>query len=122
MLKLHADLKTDLKMRNVLGLQVHEVIKAVINPVHLSLGASGLKHKMPASDRHRKSGCNCRTCASAAASEEALSRVTCRVPLPKQAASPAGSSEYESLPEDLQSQVHSRKQSLISVQLHAISQ
>lgn len=108
-------------MLNVLGLQVHEVIKAVIDPVHLGLGASALSHEMPASGRPKKAGCNCQTCASAAAFGEALSGVTCRVPLPKQAASPAGSSECESLPEDLQSQVHSRKQSFILVQLHAIS-
>jgi len=97
-------------MRNVLGLQVHEVIKAVIDPIHLSLGAAN--HEMPASDSPRKTGCNCRTCTSAAAFGQALSGVTCRVPLPEQAASPAGSSEYESLHEGLHSQVHSRKRSI----------
>ncbi len=84
--------------------QVHEVLKAVIDPVRLQQDASQRDGQRPA-ETSQATGCVCQTCTSTAASREALSAVRCRVPLPQQAPKPNEACEDLSLPEGLQQQV-----------------
>lgn len=79
--------------------QVHEVLKAVIDPVHLRLVASQ-RDRVPPAGAPRSARCCCQACSTAAGSGDALSGVTCRVPLPAGPPNPDASAEDQSLPEN----------------------
>ena len=84
--------------------QVHEVLKAVIDPVRLQQDASQ-QDGQPLLDASQTTGCFCPTCTTTAATSKALSGVRCRVPLLEQASKPDEGREDLSLPEGLQQQV-----------------
>lgn len=90
--------------------QVYEVLRAVLHPVHLTKTASGAEqHRLEASPEGV--ACSCSTCMGALPRAEGLPGLACRVPLPESSVSASGVTEGASLPEGSHPQVRAKEHS-----------
>ena len=86
-------------------MQVHEVLRAVIDPVKLSVGDASEHGAASPSDSPRHDVCRCSTCRAAALAAGQCPAVTCRVPLPEHLSSGYVTPEEELAPQDPEAQV-----------------
>ena len=86
-------------------MQVHEVLRAVVDPVKLSVGDASEHGAASPPDSPRRGACSCSTCAAAAHAAGQQPAVVCRVPLPEHLSSGYVTPEEELAPQDPEAQV-----------------
>ena len=90
---------------NQLRVQVHEVLRAVIDPVKLDGGDASKHAAVSLPESPRLDSCSCSTCAAAALAAGQQPAPMCRVPLPEHLSSGYVTPEEELTPQDPEAQV-----------------
>ena len=88
-----------------LRMQVHDVLRAVVDPVNLNGGEASEHEVAHPPDSPRLGSCSCSTCTAATLAVVQQPAVMCRVPLPEHLSSGYVTPEEELAPQDPEAQV-----------------